>query len=74
MPLGSQILARYENFGSITRCSHGCGHVQLGQLSISLTAAQYVRFVAMVTDSAASFELFRGPVTESESDARSEPE
>jgi len=50
------ILARYEEFGSVTRCAHGCVHVQLGHTVMVLTEEQYLRFVAMVTDSAANYE------------------
>ncbi|MBI1353506.1 MAG: hypothetical protein GC160_04110 [Acidobacteria bacterium] len=72
MPLDQQVLAHYERFGSVTRCSHGCVHLQLGQMSLSLTAEQYLRFVAMVSESAANFEFFRSALTESEQDDRDE--
>lgn len=50
-------LSRYENFGSVTRCPHGCVHVQIGHTVIVLTEEQYLRFTAMLTDSASNFEL-----------------
>ena len=56
----SGLLARYEGFGSVVCCPHGFVHVQLGLTTLTLTEAQYQRFVAMLTDSAANFEL-RGP-------------
>ena len=53
------VLARYEEFGSVTCCAHGCVHVQLGHTVMVLTEEQYLRFVAMLADSAASFEFLR---------------
>lgn len=53
------VLARYDRFGSVTRCLHGCIHVQLGVTSLTLTEEQYLRFAAMINDSAANFEFFR---------------
>lgn|GEM_PF-4985657 len=67
-------LANAGRFGSITQCDHGCIHLQLGQVSITLTEQQYLRLVALVSDSAANFEFFRGPLTESECDPRPEEE
>ncbi len=63
-------LASAGRFGSVTQCDHGCIHLQLGQVSITLTEPQYMRLVALVADSAANFEFFRGPLTESEWDPR----
>ena len=54
------LLARYEGFGSVACCPHRFVHVQLGLTTLTLTEAQYQRFVAMLADSAANFEL-RGP-------------
>ena len=54
------LLARYEGFGSVACCPHGFVHIQLGLTTLTLTEAQYQRFVAMLADSAANFEL-RGP-------------
>lgn len=53
------VLSHYDGFGSVTRCLHGCIHVQLGGTSLTLTEEQYLRFAAMLNDSAANFELFR---------------
>jgi hypothetical protein len=53
------VLARYEDFGSVSRCLHGCVHIQLGHTVMVLTEEQYLRYVAMVTESAANFEFFR---------------
>ncbi len=72
MPGEARILANYDRFGSVMRCAHGCIHIQLGQISISLSEEQYLRLTAMITDSAASFEFFRDAVTESEIDDREE--
>jgi hypothetical protein len=68
----SKILASYDRFGSVMRCQHGCVHIQLGQVSISLSEEQYLRLAAMINESAANFEFFREPVTESEIDDREE--
>lgn len=61
MSFGSGILARYEGFGSVVHCSHGLVHVQLGMTTLTFTEAQYHRFVAMLADSAATFEMKRQP-------------
>lgn len=53
----SGLLARYDGSGSVTCCQHGFVHVQLGLTTLTLTHAQYQRFVAMLADSAASFDL-----------------
>lgn len=53
------LLARYEGFGSVARCGHGFVHIQLGIATLTLSEAQYQRFVALLTDSAANFELQR---------------
>ncbi len=55
----SGVLARQPGFGSVALCGHGFVHVQLGLTTLTLTEAQYLRFVAMVNDSAATFETER---------------
>lgn len=65
-------LASAGQFGSVTQCDHGCIHLQLGQVSITLTEPQYLRMAALVAESAANYEFFRGPLTESEWDPRSQ--
>lgn len=55
----SALLAREDGLGSVTRCGHGVVHVQLGLTTLTLTDGQCQRFVAMVTDSAASYEMWR---------------
>ncbi len=67
-------LASAGRFGSVTQCDHGCIHLQLGQISITLTEPQYQRLVVLINDSAANFEFFRGPLTESELDPQGEEE
>ena len=62
------VLARQPGFGSVAACGHGFVHVQLGLTTLTLTEAQYLRFVAMVNDSAASFELERQARQERPSD------
>jgi len=52
----SAVLARHDGFGSVTRCSHGRVHVRLGVTTMTLTDEEYVRFVAMLNDSAAKYE------------------
>ncbi len=59
MRSNSRVLAQYEEFGSISRCEHGCVHVQLGFIVMTMSEAQFMRFVAMVSDGAANFEYFR---------------
>lgn len=53
------VLAQYSGFGSVFRCTHGFVHVQLGLTTLTLTEERYQRLVAMLTDSAANFELQR---------------
>ena len=53
------LLARYDGFGSVTRCGHGFVHVQLGQTTLTFSEDQYQRFVAMLADSAANAEMQR---------------
>ena len=53
------LLARYDGFGSVARCGHGFVHVQLGLTTLTFSEAQYQRFVAMLADSAANFEMQR---------------
>lgn len=55
----SGLLTRYEGFGAVLCCPRGCVHVQLGATTLTLTEAQYLRFVAMLADSAANFEFYR---------------
>ena len=54
------VLARSEQLGCVTQCAHGCVHVQVGHASWSFTEEQYIRFVALLTDSAAVYECLRG--------------
>ena len=61
MRSASGLLARYDGFGSVVCCSHGLVHVQLGATTLTLTEAQYERFVAMLADSAANYEIQREP-------------
>lgn len=60
------VLARYKGFGSVSRCLHGCIHVQLGMTTFTLSDGQYQHFVAMLNDSAANFEFFRHAQSETE--------
>lgn len=53
------LLARDDGFGAVALCSHGCVHVQIGSITLTLTESQYQRLVAMLTDSAADFEMKR---------------
>ncbi len=53
------LLARYDGFGSVALCAHGCVHVQIGSTTLTLTEAQSQRLVAMLADSAADFEMQR---------------
>ena len=62
------VLARQPGFGSVAVCGHGHVHVQLGLTTLTLTEAQYLRFVAMVNDSAATFEMERQARLERPSD------
>lgn len=55
----SALLARYDGFGSVVRCGHGLVHVQVGLTTLTFPEAQYQRFVALLTDSAANFESER---------------
>lgn len=68
MHLQPSVLAREPGFGSVAVCRHRLVHVQLGLTTLTLTEAQYLRFVAMVTDSAATFEMERQARLESPSD------
>lgn len=69
MPCKPALLARYEGFGSVTRCGHGFVHVQVGLTTLTFSEAQYQRFVALLTDSAANFERERLAKTELGSEA-----
>ena len=53
-------LARAEQFGAVTRCAHGCVHVQVGHAAWSFTEEQYFRFVALVNESASNYQLHYG--------------
>ena len=55
----SALLAHEDGLSSVTRCGHGLVHVQLGVTTLTLTDEQYQRFVAMLIDSAASYETRR---------------
>jgi len=55
----TKVLARTPSLGHVIQCPHGCIHIQVGHSSWSFTEEQYVRFVAMLTDSAAAFEARR---------------
>lgn len=59
MQCESALLAREDGFGSVTRCGHGLVHVQLGATKLTLTDDHYQRFVAMLADSDASYEMWR---------------
>lgn len=67
------LLARYDGFGSVARCEHGHVHVQLGLTTLTFSEAQYQRFVALLSDSAANFELERYSRSELASDASDHP-
>ena len=67
------LLARYDGFGSVARCGHGFVHVQLGLTTLTLSEAQYQRFVALLADSAANFEMQRHPGTELDSETYDRP-
>lgn len=53
------VLARSQSAGAVSRCAHGCIHVRLGAVTVTLSEEQYLAFVAMIHESAANFELFR---------------
>ena len=53
------VLARSQSVGAVSRCVHGCIHVRLGAVTVTLSEEQYFAFVAMINESAANFELFR---------------
>ena len=59
------VLAQDDGFGSVVSCSHGFLHVQYGSATLTLTESQYHRFVALLVDSAANFELRRHTATRS---------
>lgn len=69
----SALLARYEGFGSVVRCGHGFVHVQVGLTTLTFPEAQYQRFVALLTDSAANFESERLSETDLGSGAYDRP-
>lgn len=53
------LLAGMKGFGSVYDCGN-CGniHVQIGPVSIVLEPGAYVQFVAMISTSAANFEIW----------------
>ena len=51
------VLSRHDGFGTVARCAHGCIHVQLGHTVLVLDESQYFRFVTMLSESAAAYEL-----------------
>lgn len=59
------VLSQHIEFGSVTRCLHGCLHIHLGHTTFTLSEDQYFRFVAMINESAANYEYFQaGPADE----------
>ena len=69
-----RLFARREGFGSVIRCAHGCIHLQLGGTTITLNDEQYLQLVAMVSDSAASYEFFRPDSSEDGTESIRHPE
>ena len=61
MHRSSGLLAQYDGFGAVMRCNHGCVHIQYGATTLTLSEAQYLRFVALLAESAANYELLRQP-------------
>ncbi len=57
----TRLLAKHEDFGSVTRCENGCLYVQLGFTVMTLTEPQFMQLVTMVADSAAYLEQIRAP-------------
>jgi len=59
MELRGNMLAVSEGFGQVYDCG-SCGnvHVQMGPVSITLDPAAYMKLVAMISTSAANFELW----------------
>ncbi|MCB9383286.1 MAG: hypothetical protein H6509_01625 [Bryobacterales bacterium] len=56
----AMVLARADQLGCVTQCAHGCIHVNIGHASWSFSEEQYMRFVTLLCDSAATFEAQRG--------------
>lgn len=75
MPPPATVLARADELGCVTQCPHGCIHIQVGHASWSFTQEQYMRFVALLSDSAAAYEERRayGELDNPESSASGEP-
>lgn len=46
------ILAEREGFGRVVRCQCGAIHLEAGPLSVSFSAAAYMRFVDLIRASA----------------------
>jgi hypothetical protein len=59
--MASQILAYKQAFGVVSLCPHGCIHIEVGRISISLTEVEYAELVALINESAANYELLRHP-------------
>lgn len=55
----NQVLACKPAIGAVSRCSHGCIHLQVGRVIISLMEDEYMVLVALINDSAANYELLR---------------
>lgn len=53
------ILAQSESLGNLTRCPHGCFHLRIGRMNLSLNEREYIELVAMINESAANYELLR---------------
>ena len=53
------ILAQSESLGNLTRCPHGCFHLRIGRMSLSLSEREYIELVSMLNESAANYELLR---------------
>ena len=53
------LLAASDGFGQVYDCGH-CGniHLQVGNVSITLGPPAYMQLVAMISTSAANFELW----------------
>ncbi len=69
-------LASMEGFGQVYDCgSCGCVHVQAGPVTITLEPQAYLQFVALLNDSAASFEswLAYGPLAAAKTRERDRP-
>jgi hypothetical protein len=56
MNIPSVSLAEREHFGRVFTCAHGCVHVQIGPVTLSLSPDDYMQFVDLINTSAAHFE------------------